>query len=75
MNFLLPISNHIPNSDNSHMHLKQGVTILYFNARSLVPKLDDLRLECVNRQPDIVCIVETWLENEVSDNEVPDYQD
>ena len=29
-----------------------------------------------NRQPDIVCIVETWLDDTVSDNELllPDYQ-
>ena len=52
------------------------LNILYYNARSLIPKLDELRLECVNRQPDIVCIVETWLDDTVSDNELllPDYQ-
>ena len=52
------------------------LNILYYNARSLIPKLDELRLECVNRQPDIVCIVETWLDDTVSGNELllPDYQ-
>ena len=57
--------------------MKHNLNILYYNAaRSLIPKLDELRLECVNRQPDIVCIVETWLDDTVSDNELllPDYQ-
>ena len=43
---------------------------MYFNARSLFPKLDDLRLICSAYSPDIVCIVETWLDGVISDSEI-----
>ena len=35
--------------------------ILYFNARSLYPKLDELRALCDMEKPDILSITETWL--------------
>ena len=41
---------------------------MYFNARSLIPKLDELCLLVETHQPDIVCIVETWLDHNISDN-------
>ena len=44
--------------------------MLYFNVRSLLPKIDDLRLLCSLYSPHIVCIVETWLDVEVLDSEV-----
>ena len=34
--------------------------ILYFNARSLYHKLDELRALCDMEKPDIVSITETW---------------
>ena len=41
-----------------------------FNARSLLPKLDELRLICAFSRPDVVCVVETWLSDGISDCEV-----
>ena len=46
------------------------INVLYFNARSLVPKIDELRLICASCNPDIVCVVETWLDGEIADTEV-----
>ena len=44
---------------------------MYFNAQSLLPKTDKLRALVVDAQrPHIVCIVETWLSSETSDNEL-----
>ena len=43
-------------------------SILYYNARSILPKLDDLRVEVVAQNPSIVCIVETWLSEDISDS-------
>ena len=43
---------------------------MYFNARSLIPKIDELRLICATNSPHIVCVVETWLGDEVSDSEI-----
>ena len=41
-----------------------------------MPKLDDIRAVSVAESPDIICIVETWLSNSISDNEIvlPGYQ-
>ena len=55
------------NPDNSAKH---DINILYYNARSLFPKIDELRLECANRRPDIVCIVESWIDNSVTNGEL-----
>ena len=44
--------------------------IMYFNAQSLLPKMDKLRALIGTQNPHIVCIVETWLSNDISDNEI-----
>ena len=44
--------------------------VLYYNARSLLLKLDELRAVCEATKPDFVCIVETWLDDNVSDNDL-----
>ena len=51
------------------------MSILYFNARSLLHNIDDLRIICNEKKPDLICIVETWLCSDISDNEIaiPDY--
>lgn len=46
------------------------LNILYYNARSLLPKMDELRVLVDMQQPHIVSIVETWLSSEISDNEL-----
>ena len=50
--------------------------VIYYNVRSLFPKIDELRAVCETSKPDIVCIVETWLDHNITDNEVAiqDYQ-
>ena len=40
------------------------------NARSLLTKGDELRAVCVAIKPDIICIVETWLDDSMSDNDL-----
>ena len=35
-----------------------------------MPKLDELRAAILIHKPDIICIVETWLDESISDNEV-----
>ena len=34
------------------------------NARSLLPKMDDLRAECDSQDPDCTCIAESWLHDD-----------
>ena len=45
-------------------------SVLYFNARSILPKLDNLKAEIAAQNPTIVCIVETWLSEDISDLEI-----
>ena len=51
------------------------LSILYFNARSILLKISELQAVCLASNPDIVCITETWLSPEIGDLEVtiPDY--
>ena len=44
--------------------------ILYYNARSLVPKYEELCAIAEAEAPDIICIVETWLSSEIDDSEL-----
>ena len=46
------------------------LSIWYYNARSILPKLDELRLICSSEKPDIFCIVETWVDDAIEDNEL-----
>ena len=45
-------------------------TILYYNARSLLPKFDVLLFSIEIYHPHIICIVETWLGNEITSSEI-----
>ena len=47
-----------------------ALNIVYYNARSLIPKLDDLYLIAQSMCPDIICIVETWLCGDILDSEI-----
>ena len=53
-----------------------NISLLYFNARSLYPKLDALKAECIVHKPHIVCITESWLDTDVMSNEIciPGYE-
>ncbi len=51
--------------------VSNSLSILLYNVRSLVPKIDDLKAECTVRKPDnLICITETWLDSEITDHEV-----
>jgi len=53
-----------------------SLRILYYNARSLLPKLDELSATIEAHDfPDIVCIVESWLCHDIREQEIaiPNY--
>ena len=58
------------------MSASKQLTVLYYNARSILPKLDELQANVLLQKPDIICIIETWLSEDVMDDELllPDYQ-
>ena len=49
---------------------KHVLSVLYFNVRSLLPKIDNLRLICAVFKPEIICVVESWLDDSIEDAEV-----
>ena len=56
---------------------KKCLHILYYNARSILSKCDELHAIIVQmKQPHILCIVQTWLSPDITDNELqlPCYQ-
>ena len=55
--------------------INTNITILYYNARSLYPKLDQLKVECLVHNPHVVCITEMWLDSTIMDSElyIPDF--
>ena len=52
------------------MNTTSQITLLHFNARSLFPKLDHLKVECEILKPHIVCITEIWLDKDITDDEL-----
>ena len=46
------------------------LSVLYFNVRSLLPKIDNLRLICAVVKPGIICVVESWLDSSIEDSEI-----
>ena len=52
---------------NSCLSNLSNLSVLYYNARSLLPKIDHLRAVCALYSPDIVCIVETWINDDILD--------
>jgi len=46
------------------------MSLLHYNVRSLLPKLDNLKAECIIFKPDVVCICETWLGRDIDDTEL-----
>ena len=58
-------------SDQSFLFVNNNFcTILYYNARSLLPKLDHLFLSVMTHSPHIICVVETWLGSEINSSEI-----
>ena len=46
------------------------LSVINHNARSLIPKIDELHGIAKAKHPDVICIVESWLSNDIQDNEL-----
>ena len=64
------IARYIKTGTTKHLNSSTCLNILYLNARSILPKLIELRAICKAIFYDVVCIVETWLDSEISDTEL-----
>ena len=49
---------------------------LYYNAKSVLPKFDELLILADSHNPDVICITESWLSGDIQDSEIviPGYQ-
>jgi len=61
---------HITHNIRSCSNKLSELKIVYLNARSILPKFDELVLMVQAREPDIVSIVESWLDWDVEDSEI-----
>ena len=65
---------HVTRSSSNLIACK-SFSVMYFNCRSMLPKFDELVALCSAEHPDIICLVETWLYEDILDSEVsiPNY--
>ena len=64
----LPINSNLEGACSS---LTLSRSVLYNNVRSLLPKIVELQLVYLSENPEIVCIVETWLNETILDLKYP----
>ena len=48
----------------------RSLKILSLNVRSLLPKFDEFCLVCASFSPDIICVSESWLSQDIPDHEI-----
>ena len=65
-------SMHVPshNSSLSKFCNPKFLNILYFNARSLLPKFTELQLIAMAYLPSVICITESWVCSDIMDSEI-----
>src|SRR3989442_3108930 len=63
------VSNEI-SQRNAHVEAIKNLSILYFNARSLKTKMEELEMLVKNKKPDVIAIVESWLNDDIYDSEI-----
>jgi len=49
---------------------KKGLKILHINIRSLVPKVEEVKIYTETMKPDFLCVSETWLTSDIDNFEV-----
>ena len=59
-------------NDSSHYECfrRKGLHFIHINARSLLPKISEIKLIAANSKAAVIGISETWLDESVSDSEV-----
>lgn len=58
------------NSDFFDCFRKKGLHCVHVNARSLLPKLSELKILAVKTKASIIAVTETWLDKTVTENEI-----
>jgi len=50
--------------------VNRSFSVMYFNCRSLLPRIDGLVALCSTNMADVFCLVETWLCMDILDTEI-----
>ena len=57
-------------SDDFCCFKQRGLHFIHLNARSIIPKMEELNILAGTTNAAIIAVTETWLDNTISDNEV-----
>ena len=55
-------------SEAPHQAKRRSLRVVYFNARSIVNKINEVRLYILDNDPDVIAITETWTHNGISND-------
>ena len=58
------------NASIQSIEVNRLLKIIYFNARSIKTKMEELNLTVQEKKPDIIVIVESWLNEDILDSEI-----
>ena len=63
-------NSHLQRTPHRGVSSSNEMLIMYYNARSILPKYDELCVAVDVHKPDVICIVETWLSADILDSEI-----
>ena len=69
----LDISQKLPSEANGEQFqcfLQKGLHFLHLNARSLLPKISELKIIAEKSRAAVISVTETWLDSSVTDQEI-----
>lgn len=65
-----PCSSYAPSTRDFNCFNRKGLHFIHFNVRSLLPKLDELKLFVSKYKLAVIALSETWLDHTVTDAEI-----
>ena len=61
-------------SEAPHQAKRRSLRVVYFNARSIVNKINEVRLYILDTDLDVIAITETWTHNGISNDYLDIFQ-
>ena len=56
--------------DNLQKYMHNGILMASINVRSLLPKIEEIRILLSTTSMDLLCVCETWLDDSIGDSEI-----
>ena len=67
---IAPVPSSVPVISVSNNLNPSNFSVMYYNARSILPKMDELHVLVRAQNPSIVFIVESWISEDIQDCEI-----